>query len=87
MVDVVAANDKLRRRVAGLVAESVAESAECAEPAAWQALERCDWNARAAIVHLVTGLPPDRAARLAAGHRTVREAIAAARGESKGESE
>jgi len=73
MVDVVAANDKLRRRVAGLVADS----AECAEAAAWQALERCDWNARAAIVHLVTGLPPDRAARLAAGHRTVREAIAA----------
>jgi len=87
MVDVVAANDKLRRRVAGLVAESVAESAECAEPAAWQALERCDWNARAAIVHLVTGLPPDRAARLAAGHRTVREAIAAAQGEGEGESE
>jgi N-acetylmuramic acid 6-phosphate etherase len=75
MVDVVAANDKLRRRVAGLVADS----AECAEAAAWQALERCDWNARAAIVHLVTGLPPDRAARLAASHRTVREAIAAAR--------
>jgi N-acetylmuramic acid 6-phosphate etherase len=74
MVDVVAANDKLRRRVADLVADSTG----CAEQAAWQALEQCDWNARAAIVHLATGLPPAAAASLAAGHRTVREAIAAA---------
>lgn len=74
MVDVVAANDKLRRRVADMVADS----AGCAEPAAWQALERCGWNARAAIVHLVTGREPAEAASLATGHRTVREAIAAA---------
>lgn len=74
MVDVVAANDKLRRRVAGMVADS----AGCAEPVAWQALERCGWNARAAIVHLVTGCEPAEAASLAAAHRTVREAIAAA---------
>jgi len=74
MVDVVAANDKLRRRVADLVADSTG----CAEQAVWQALEQCDWNARAAIVHLATGLPPAAAASLAAGHRTVREAIAAA---------
>jgi N-acetylmuramic acid 6-phosphate etherase len=74
MVDVVAANDKLRRRVAGVVADS----AECAEELAWQALQRCDWNARAAIVHLVTGLPAAEATALAAAHRTVREAIAAA---------
>ncbi len=73
MVDVVAANDKLRRRVAGLVADS----AGCPAELAWQALDRCAWNARSAIVHLVTGQPPDAAARLAAGHRTVREAIAA----------
>jgi len=74
MVDVVAANDKLRRRVADLVADSTG----CAEQSVWQALEQCDWNARAAIVHLATGLPPAAAASLAAGHRTVREAIAAA---------
>ncbi len=74
MVDVVAANDKLRRRVAGMVADS----SGCAERIAWQALERCGWNARAAIVHLVTGREPAEAASLAAGHRSVREAIAAA---------
>jgi N-acetylmuramic acid 6-phosphate etherase len=79
MVDVVAANDKLRRRVAGLVADSTG----CAAELARQALDRCGWNARAAIVHLVTGLAPDRAAELAAGHRTVREAIAAAEGDSE----
>jgi hypothetical protein len=45
---------------------------------AWQALLGCDWNARAAIVHLVTGLPAPAATSLAAAHRTVREAIAAA---------
>ncbi|MFL6164488.1 MAG: N-acetylmuramic acid 6-phosphate etherase [Jatrophihabitantaceae bacterium] len=74
MVDVVAANDKLRHRIAGVVADS----AGCAEPAAWQALQRCGWNARAAIVHLLTGRSPADAASLAAAHRTVREAIAAA---------
>jgi N-acetylmuramic acid 6-phosphate etherase len=74
MVDVVAANDKLRRRVAGIVADSTG----CAEELAWQALHGCDWNARAAIVHLVTGLPAPAATSLAAAHRTVREAIAAA---------
>ena len=36
MVDVVAANDKLRRRVAGVVADSTG----CAEELAWQALQR-----------------------------------------------
>ena len=75
MVDVVAANDKLRRRVAGVVADSTG----CEEELAWQALQRCDWNARTAIVHLVTDLPPAAAASLAAGHRSVREAIAASK--------
>lgn len=76
MVDVVPANDKLRRRISGVVAASTGRSDE----QAWAALERCDWNARAAIVHLATGLDPAPAATAAAQHRTVRAAIEAARG-------
>lgn len=72
MVDVVAANDKLRHRVSGVVAASTG----CTPELAWQALQRCDWNARAAIVHLATGLDPAAAAVRAAAHRTVREAVA-----------
>jgi N-acetylmuramic acid 6-phosphate etherase len=72
MVDVVAANDKLRKRVSGVVADSTGQT----EEQAWQALVRCDWNARAAIVHLITGLSPGESAERAAAHRTVREAIA-----------
>jgi N-acetylmuramic acid 6-phosphate etherase len=72
MIDVVAANDKLRRRVADAVAASSATTGE----RAWQALQLCGWNARAAMVHLATGLDPAAAASLAAAHRTVREAIA-----------
>jgi N-acetylmuramic acid 6-phosphate etherase len=75
MVDVVAANDKLRRRVAGVVAASTGSE----DARAWAALERCDWNARAAIVHLATGLDPAAATKVASEHRTVREAIHAAR--------
>lgn len=75
MVDVVAANEKLRHRISGVVADSTGSS-----PAdAWAALERCDWNARAAIVHLATGADPATAARQAALSRTVREAVAALR--------
>ncbi|HEX2902001.1 MAG TPA: N-acetylmuramic acid 6-phosphate etherase [Jatrophihabitans sp.] len=76
MVDVVPANDKLRHRVSGVVAASTGAT----EDEAWTALQRCDWNARAAIVHLATGLDARQAARHAAAHRTVREAIEAARG-------
>ena len=75
MVDVVAANDKLRSRIAGVVAASTGQSVG----EAWAALQRCGWNARAAIVHLATALDPVSAARVAAEHRTVREAIDAAR--------
>ena len=75
MVDVVAANEKLRHRISGVVANSTAHTA--AE--AWAALERCDWNARAAIVHLATGADPVTAARQAGRSRTVREAVAALR--------
>ncbi len=75
MVDVVAANDKLRLRISGVVAASAGTDNQVA----WQALQRCDWNARAAIVHLTSGLAPEAAAEVARSHRTVREAIAAAR--------
>jgi N-acetylmuramic acid 6-phosphate etherase len=74
MIDVVAANDKLRRRVATAIAAGAAVEPELA----WQALARCDWNARAALVHLCTGRQPAESAALAAEHRTVRAAIAAA---------
>jgi N-acetylmuramic acid 6-phosphate etherase len=74
MVDVVPANAKLVRRVADLVAESCGVSSESATAA----LARCGNNPRVAIVHLLTGLPPDEAAGRAAAHRTVREAVAPA---------
>jgi N-acetylmuramic acid 6-phosphate etherase len=74
MIDVAPANDKLRHRVAVAVADGAGVSPE----QAWQALQRCDWNARAALVHLCTGRDPAESAGLAAAHRTVREAIAAA---------
>lgn len=75
MVDVVAANDKLRGRISGAVAASTDRTATEAR----QALVRCGWNARAAIVHLMTGLDPAAAAARAAAHRTVREALDSAR--------
>ncbi|HEY2044200.1 MAG TPA: N-acetylmuramic acid 6-phosphate etherase [Jatrophihabitans sp.] len=75
MVDVVAANDKLRDRISGVVAASTGTELGQAR----SALERCDWNARAAIVHLLTDLDPAQARATAAAHRTVREAVDAAR--------
>jgi N-acetylmuramic acid 6-phosphate etherase len=74
MVDVVPANAKLVRRVADVVAESCGVS----EDVAMTALAACGHNPRAAIVHLLTGLTPEDAARLAAAHRSVRDAIASA---------
>jgi len=73
MIDVVPANGKLRDRAAGLVAEI----AGCAPAAARAALDRCDWSARAAVLHLAAGLPPERAAVVAAEHPTLRAALAA----------
>ena len=72
MIDVVPANEKLRDRIVGVVAASAGTD----DARARRALERCDWNARAAVVHLATGLVPDAAAERAAAHRTVREAVA-----------
>jgi N-acetylmuramic acid 6-phosphate etherase len=71
MVDVVPANAKLRRRVAGIVAEIAAvDQAEADE-----ALRRCDDDARAAVLLLVAGLDPDAARRRAAAHRSLRDAL------------
>jgi N-acetylmuramic acid 6-phosphate etherase len=74
MVDVVPANAKLVRRIADLVAEACGVDTGTAVAA----LDRCDRNPRVAIVHLLTGLPPEEAAQRAAAHRTVREAAASA---------
>jgi N-acetylmuramic acid 6-phosphate etherase len=76
MVDVVAANDKLRERVV----EIVAEIADTTPQLARQALLRCDWKARAAVLQLVAGLPPADAVAAAASHRTLREALNARNG-------
>lgn len=72
MVDVVAANEKLR----GRVVELVVEIAGCAPDAGLAALVACDWDARAAIVQLVRGLPPAQARSEAAAYLTLRDAIA-----------
>jgi N-acetylmuramic acid 6-phosphate etherase len=75
MVDVVAANAKLRDRSAGIVAEI----AECSVAEARDALEACWWNARAAVLYLVAGLTPAQAVEGAAAHRSLREALAGPR--------
>ncbi len=71
MVDVVAANAKLRGRAVGIVAEI----AGCPDDAARAGLVACDWNARAAVLHLVGGLSPDSARLRASEHRTLRAAL------------
>ncbi len=73
MLDVVPANAKLRDRSAGLVAEI----AGCDVETARDALSRCDWNARAAVLHVLFALPPADAAAHAAAHPTLRGAIGA----------
>jgi len=71
MVDVLPANAKLRQRAAGIVAEIAAvDQVEAAE-----ALRRCADDARAAVLLLVAGLEPDHARRVAAEHRSLREAL------------
>jgi N-acetylmuramic acid 6-phosphate etherase len=72
MVDVVPANAKLVRRVTDLVAEICGVDVDTAAAT----LDRCGGRARVAIIHLLTGLAPDEAARRAEGYRTVREAVA-----------
>lgn len=71
MVDVVTANAKLRDRAAAVVAEA----AGCDLARAHAALAACRGNTRAAVLSVVTGASPDRAAALAASHRSLREAL------------
>ncbi|HTZ43551.1 MAG TPA: N-acetylmuramic acid 6-phosphate etherase [Jatrophihabitans sp.] len=71
MVDVVAANEKLRRRSAAIVAEI----AGCDDEAAHRALAACGWQARAAVLQLAAGLAPDAARATAGAHRSLREAL------------
>jgi N-acetylmuramic acid 6-phosphate etherase len=71
MVDVVPANAKLRERAAGIVAEIAATSLDDARAA----LAACDGNTRAAILHLVGGLPPAEAAERAAAYATLQAAL------------
>lgn len=72
MVDVVAANLKLRGRAAGIVAEI----AGCSADDAAAALEACGGDSRAAVVHLVLGLAPEEAVAHAARFITLRDALA-----------
>jgi N-acetylmuramic acid 6-phosphate etherase len=78
MIDVVPANAKLRERSAGQVVAITGATPEAARAA----LEECGWNARAAVLMLLTGLTSDRAGELAAAHPTLRAAIATAQEES-----
>ena len=71
MVDVVPANAKLVRRVTDMVAQACEVDADTAATA----LDRCGRDPRVAMVHLLTGVPAEEAARLAATHRTVRGAV------------
>lgn len=71
MIDVVAVNGKLRERAAGIVAEI----AGCSPAAASDALAACGDDARAAVVHLVRGLPPAEAIAAAAARPSLREAL------------
>lgn len=72
MIDVVAANAKLRARQAGIVADIAGCSAEQAA----HALVACGDDARAAVVHLLLGLPPAEAAARAARFITLRDTLA-----------
>jgi N-acetylmuramic acid 6-phosphate etherase len=71
MVDVVPANAKLRERAAGIAAEIAGTSLDEAR----EAMAACDWNTRAAILHLVGDLPPAEAVRRAATHATLQAAL------------
>jgi N-acetylmuramic acid 6-phosphate etherase len=71
MVDVVTANTKLRDRAAAVVAEI----GGCDLATSRAAMEACGGDARTAVVHVVTGLPPAEAAARVQAHRTLREAL------------
>jgi N-acetylmuramic acid 6-phosphate etherase len=71
MIDVVPANLKLRERVVDIVADIAGSGRDGAR----QALEECDWNARAAVVRLRLGLDPADAHARVAKARTLRDAL------------
>jgi N-acetylmuramic acid 6-phosphate etherase len=71
MVDVVAANAKLRQRKADIVAEIAA----CPSETAGSALDACGGNARAAIAHLLLGLSPAEAHQRVARFITLRDTL------------
>lgn len=71
MIDVVAANAKLRERALGIVAEIAGRSP--ADAAA--ALAACDDDARAAVLHLVHDLSPEVAKAAAATTSSLRAAL------------
>jgi hypothetical protein len=53
----------------------VAEIAGCSAPTAAAAVAACGGNGRAAVLHLVRGLPPTDAVREAARHPSLRVAL------------
>jgi N-acetylmuramic acid 6-phosphate etherase len=71
MIDVVPANAKLQDRVIRIVAEIAERPLDVSRAG----LERCEWNARAAVLHLTAGLSPSQAAARAARHPTLRAAM------------
>jgi N-acetylmuramic acid 6-phosphate etherase len=73
MIDMVPANAKLRDRAAGIVAEI----AGCDTATARAALAQCQSDTRAAVLHLLKGLPPADALRVAAAHGSLRAALGA----------
>jgi len=70
MIDVVPANEKLRGRAIGIVADVARVGAAEAD----RALRECG-GIRAAIVHLVLGVAPAEAERRAATHAFLRDAL------------
>ncbi|SOD71704.1 N-acetylmuramic acid 6-phosphate etherase [Jatrophihabitans sp. GAS493] len=72
MIDVVAANAKLKLRSAAIVAEIAGSSLEEAQ----QALSDCSGSARAAVLVLVTGLAPEQAVARSQAHPSLRELLA-----------
>ena len=71
MIDLEAANAKLRHRAAAIVVEI----ANCPFDRAAAALEVCGGNTRAAVVHLLLGLPPAEADAWASSFITLRESL------------
>jgi N-acetylmuramic acid 6-phosphate etherase len=71
MIDVEPANEKLRQRSAGIVAEI----AGCDLVAARAALDRCQGNARAAVLVLLRSLEPSAAIALSRTHTGLRAAL------------